>query len=67
MTRIDDIKDDIKILILNKRCLSKDASISTLLFKYVEDLQNELDAKAKVTNSKRNKDYLNINNRNKHW
>lgn len=67
MAKVITLTDDIKVLILKQRVTSKDASISTLLFKYVEDLQNELDAKAKVTNSKRNKDYLNINNRNKHW
>ena len=61
------LTDDIKVLILKQRVTSKDASITTLLFKYVEDLQNELETNTKVSNSKRNKDYLNINNRNKHW
>ena len=61
------LTDDINVLILKQRVTSKDASITTLLFKYVEDLQNELETNTKVSNSKRNKDYLNINNRNKHW
>lgn len=67
MAKVTKLTDDIKVLILKQRVTSKDASISTLLFKYVEDLQNELETKTKVSNSKRNKDYLNINNRNKHW
>ena len=61
------LTDDIKVLILKQHVTSKDAYITTLLFKYVEDLQNELETNTKVSNSKRNKDYLNINNRNKHW
>ena len=57
------LTDDIKVLILKQHVTSKDAYITTLLFKYVEDLQNELETNTKVSNSKRNKDYLNINNR----